>query len=75
VSERYINVADNQHPHGESLMTIADKVRNRVWHAFGAGAAQASGMTIAQLQQFAIRAFHPSPRQIADLARYFGIRS
>lgn len=54
-------------------MNIIDIVRKRAWHSLSFETAASADMSVAQLQQFLLHGFTPSPEQIEKLARHFGI--
>ena len=48
-------------------------IRHLVWHCLSPHTAEAAGLTLSQLQQFAASGFTPSEAQLNALARYLRI--
>ena len=46
-----------------------EAIRKRAWHYLSHETATAASMTLGQLQQFVVGAYHPTDAQLAALAR------
>jgi hypothetical protein len=55
-------------------ITTKEAVRRRVWHALSPQTAEATGLSIAQLQQLVVGAYAPTSEQIERLANHLGLR-